>query len=291
MGNQPFNLDFKAAKKAGVDFSSVLSSPDPKEQLDCLLRELNEATNACFSLKTNTRREADPPWINSKVRCLARKRSKINKREGRSHQWKALKKKSRALVRKRAAKYWENQKRPLHYLVQLCQNVQEMLEDPRATNLVINADGRKVGHAARSRNLFRQIVRIAELKGMKVNALKTLLMCISDSRTYEAGVFMVDNEGTVIESGKAMKILGLHFTSRPDALAQVDAICQKFRRQVWYLRHLHHNCFRQAELLSVYKLTVLLSCQDYCSSVFHSSITLSQCIKLERQHPKASKAI
>ena len=126
-------------------------------------------------------------------------------------------------------------------------------------NLVIDAKGKKVGHAARSQNLFWQIVCIAELKSMKVNTLKTLLMCISDSRTYEAGSFIADNEGTVIESGKAMKILGLHFTSKPDVSAQVDAICRKFQSRIWYLRHLHHNGFLETELLSVYKSTILMT--------------------------------
>ena len=157
-------------------------------------------------------------------------------------------------------------------------------------NLVIDADGRKVGHAARTQNLFWQIVRVAELKGMKVNALKTLLMCVSDSRTYEAGAFIVDREGVTVESCKAMKILGLHFTSKPDVSAQVEAICQKFRSRIWYLRHLHHNGFSQPELLRVYKSTIL-PCHDYCSSVFNSSLTLSQSIKLERLQAKALKAI
>ena len=157
-------------------------------------------------------------------------------------------------------------------------------------NLVIDEEGRKVGHAARSQNLFRQIVRIAEQMGMKVNSLKTLLLCISDSRTYEAGAFIIDSEGNQIESGKAMKILGLHFSAKPDMSAQVDAICQKFRSRVWYLRHLHHNGFNEDELLRVYKSTIL-PCHDYCSTVFHSSLTLSQSIRLERLQAKALKAI
>ena len=98
---------------AGADFSSVFHSADPNAQLDCLLGVFEEATNACFSLKTTTRHETDPPWINSQVRSLARRRRRVYHREGRSHQWKALMKKSRALVRRRAAKYWENQKRTL----------------------------------------------------------------------------------------------------------------------------------------------------------------------------------
>ena len=98
---------------ANADFGPVLAYPDPNKQLDLFLRELESASNACFSLKTTTRRESDPPWINSQVRSLAKKRRRSYRREGRSHQWKALMKKTRQLVRKRAAKYWENLKRTI----------------------------------------------------------------------------------------------------------------------------------------------------------------------------------
>ena len=85
------------------------------------------------------------------------------------------------------------------------------------------------------------------------------------------------------ESGIARleKILSLHFSARPDMSTQVDSICQKFRSRVWYLRHLHHNGFREEELLRVYKSTIL-PCHDYFSSVFHSRLTLSKLNRLER---------
>ena len=156
--------------------------------------------------------------------------------------------------------------------------------------LVIDENGKKIAHATRTQNLFRQIARVATLKGMKVNSLKTLMLCISDSRTYEAGAFFIDEDGNTVESAKGMKILGLHFSSRPDASAQVEAICRKFRSRIWYLRHLHQNGFSQEELLRVYKTTILPS-HDYCSTVFNSSLTLSQSIVLERLQAKALKAI
>ena len=165
-----------------------------------------------------------------------------------------------------------------------------ILEKLCLDGLVIDEEGKKVAHAVRTQNLFRQIVRIAELKGMKVNSLKTMLLCISDSRTYEAGAYFLDSQGNRLDSGKTMKILGLHFSSRPDVSAQVDSICRKFRSRIWYLRHLHHNGFSEDELLRVYKSTIL-PCHDYCSSVFHSSLTLSQTIVLERLQAKALKAI
>lgn len=125
---------------------------------------------------------------------------------------------------------------------------------------------------------------------MKVNSTKTGLLCISDSRTYNAEAFLEDINGAIVESDVKMKILGLHFTNRPNVDAQVQDICRKFRGPVWTLRHLHYADFSQDELLTVYKSTIL-PCHDYCSNVFHLSLTLSQTIVLEKLQAKALKAI
>ena len=157
-------------------------------------------------------------------------------------------------------------------------------------SLIIDENGEKRARAARSQNLFRQITRIAELLGMRVNSDKTMLLCISDSRTYKAAAYIEDAEGVEISSSDKLKILGLHFSSKPDMSEQVEAICRKFRARIWTLRHLHHRGFSEADLLKVYKSTIL-PCHDYCSNVFHSSLTLSQSVVLERLQAKALKAI
>ena len=156
--------------------------------------------------------------------------------------------------------------------------------------LVIDKNGEKRVRAVRSQNLFKQIARIARMLGMKVNSAKTMVLCISDSRTYKASAFIEDEDGLEIGSVDKIKILGLNFSSRPDMSEQVDAICKKFRARIWTLRHLHHNGFSQQDLLKVYKSTIL-PCHDYCSNVFHSSLTLSQTVALERLQSKALKAI
>ena len=69
-----------------------------------------------------------------------------------------------------------------------------------------------------------------------------------------------------------------------------EAICRKFRARIWTLRHLYHRGFSQEDLVKVYKSTIL-PCYDYCSAVYHSSLTLSQTIVLERLQGKALKAI
>ena len=156
--------------------------------------------------------------------------------------------------------------------------------------LVIDENGDKVARPLRTEGLFLQIARIAHCMGMKVNSAKTLIMCISDARTYRAGAYIKDESGNRVDSVDNMKILGVHFSSKPDMTAQVDAICKKFRSRIWTLRHLHHAGFMEMDLLKVYKATIL-PCHDYCSSVFHSSLTLTQSITLERLQAKALKAI
>ena len=156
--------------------------------------------------------------------------------------------------------------------------------------MIIDKNGIKLAHTVRTQNLFWQIIRIARLKGMKVNSLKTVMLCVSDSRMYEAGAYFLNEDGNTVESRTSMKVLRLHFSSRPDMSAQVEAICHKFRSRIWYLKHLHHNGFSQEELLRVYKTTIL-PCHNYCSTVFHCSLTLSQSIVLKRLQAKALKAI
>ena len=125
---------------------------------------------------------------------------------------------------------------------------------------------------------------------MKVNTEKTKMLCISDSRTYKAVSFLEDASGNVVYSTDSLKILGVHFSSRPDMAEQVNSICRKFRSRIWTLRHLHHRGFSEEDLLRVYKSTIL-PCHDYCSNVYNSSLTLSQSVVLERLQAKALKAI
>ena len=125
---------------------------------------------------------------------------------------------------------------------------------------------------------------------MRVNSDKTMMLCISDSRTYTASAYIESSDGEVVSSSPELKNLGMHFSSKPDMAIQVDSICRKFRARIWTLRHLYQRGFSQQELVKVYKSTILPS-HDYCSTVYHSSLTLSQTIVLERLQAKALKTI
>ena len=87
-----------------------------------------------------------------------------------------------------------------------------------------------------------------------------------------------------------MKILGAYFSSEPGMAAQVAEIRRKFTSRIWALRHLGRLGMSKPDLLRVYKSTIL-PMHDYCSTVFCSSLTLTQSGQLERLQAMALKAI
>ena len=91
-------------------FDELYQFGDVNDQVEYFLGELNAAMDLCFDTKTTVRRESDPPWINWKVKVMAKKRRKIYHREGRSPKWRKLMKRCKELVRLRA---WAHQKRNL----------------------------------------------------------------------------------------------------------------------------------------------------------------------------------
>ena len=145
-------------------------------------------------------------------------------------------------------------------------------------------------HASRSQNLFQEIVARAEHCGMRVNSSKTGAMLISEIKSYRPKAHFFDAQGSKITTTNSMKILGFHFSSDPDMTEQVNAIKKKYRTRMWILRHLGHNGFNASDLLRVYQ-SVILPCHDYCSVVYHSSLTTAQTYSLERLQSQALKCI
>ena len=93
-------------------------------------------------------------------------------------------------------------------------------------------------HAVPTQNAFRSVRAAAEAKGMKVNALKTNLLCVSDATTYRAVAHIVDRDGQVLGSGKPpgrLKVLGFTFSDRPTVRPHIMTIRKKFRQRFWTL--------------------------------------------------------
>ena len=81
-----------------------------QSKAECYQRLVDSAIDDFSPLITVRRKSTDLPWLNAKARRLIRRRKGIYRSEGRSVAWKALKKKSEALLTERKEKYKESQK-------------------------------------------------------------------------------------------------------------------------------------------------------------------------------------
>ena len=148
----------------------------------------------------------------------------------------------------------------------------------------------RMKHAIATQNVFRHVVRNAERKGMKVNAAKTNMICISDSQNFKADCYILDSDQNRIQSSDKMKVLGWHFSPKPNASAYIEVLARRFRERYWTLRHLKHNGFTSAELVHVYT-SIIRPVADYMMEVYHSMLTDRQDEMVERLQMHALKCI
>ena len=122
----------------------------------------------------------------------------------------------------------------------------------------------KIKHDLITQNMFRRVVDRATGRGMVVNAAKTKVLCISDAQNYRAISMFEDCDGSRIESGGTLKVLGYHMDSRPSCHAHVEALRVRMRDRVWVLRHLKRAGFNEEELATVYRV-IIRPILDYCA--------------------------
>ena len=158
---------------------------------------------------------------------------------------------------------------------------EEKVSMENAERAITNSTEVRTKQAMATQNVFRHVVRAAEKKGMRVNAAKTNMICVSDTFNFEASAFILDRDGVRVESTSKMKVLGWHFSSRPTPTAYIEVLKRRFRERYWTLRHLKHNGFTNEDLVRVYK-SIVRPVADYMMEVYHSMITDRQDEEVER---------
>ena len=100
-------------------------------------------------------------------------------------------------------------------------------------------------HAVPSRNVYRHVIRRALSRGMKVNSRKTKLLCVSDAQSFGAEAFLDDGDGSRLSARgpDTMKMLGFHFSDRPNVGAHIEVVRKRFRSRYWILLHLKNAGF------------------------------------------------
>ena len=131
-------------------------------------------------------------------------------------------------------------------------------------------------------NVFNRTISRASAQGMKVNLDKTGMLVVHDSMAYRPKAYILDQDGNRITSdSKTLKIVGFHFSERPDASLHVKETISKARRRFWVLRHLQRAGFKEADLVKVY-CSVIRSVIEYCNVVYGPLLTCSQSEAVER---------
>ena len=120
---------------------------------------------------------------------------------------------------------------------------------------------------------------------MLVKMKKTNLLCISDALNYTPTTYIEYSDGTVIEGGNSMKVLGFHFSTRPTVHLHVNQTVKRMRQRCWAKFGMN-----AVELVQVYK-SVLVPIADYCAPAYHSMMTDIQDQQMESAQTAALRAI
>lgn len=97
-------------------------------------------------------------------------------------------------------------------------------------------------------------------------------------------------DGSKVMSQDKLKQLGLTFGQRPNVNMCIDDLLAKFRKRLWYIRHLRTAGLNKSDLTSMYKC-FLLSVVDYASVVYGPMLNADQIHRLEMLQASALRII
>ena len=158
-----------------------------------------------------------------------------------------------------------------------------------ATSHITTKKEHRSVHAGDLENEFKKIARNSKEVGMRINGKKTQLLCVSNSINYTVQSHLVVGDER-IWSGERLKILGMMFDSRGTMGAHMGELKKKFNARIWILRHLRRANLEKEKLTRVY-CSLIRPVFEYASSVYHSMITATQALALERMQANALKTI
>ena len=97
-------------------------------------------------------------------------------------------------------------------------------------------------------------------------------------------------DGSRITGQDTLRQLGFGFGRKPTMDAHIEYISTKFRKRLWYLRHLKKAGVPADVLIILYKC-FLVSILDYASVVYHPMLTGEQTAAIERLQASALRVV
>ena len=147
-----------------------------------------------------------------------------------------------------------------------------------------------IAHTQHCQCFFSTVKKNAEAVGMTVNDEKTQLLGLSAVQDRDFEVYIRLDSGKKIQGQDKLRQLGFTFSKRPTVDAHIEETSLKFRKRLWYLRHLKSAGLPEVDLIAMYKC-FLLSVLDYASVVYGLMLTKEQAQALEKLQSSALKVI
>ena len=143
--------------------------------------------------------------------------------------------------------------------------------------------------AAKSGQVFDELGQASGELGMKINPLKTQLLCISSAASTTTSSY-IRHTGGKIESNDELKILGFWFDKNGTVKLHVTKMLDKARSRTWSLRKLRRSGLSQEDLIKVYT-TYIRPILDYAAPSYHSQLTAELASEIERFQAYAMRVI
>ena len=141
----------------------------------------------------------------------------------------------------------------------------------------------------RTESLLQHVAENAQCKGMKINAKKTSLMCVSAAVSFKPLV-QVELDGQVVSCKEEMKILGVTIDSDCSFRSHVEKIRTNLRRRTWALSKLRRRGVKEDLLVKAYT-GLIRPVAEYAAPAWHSLLTAERSELIERQQTQALKNI
>ena len=168
-------------------------------------------------------------------------------------------------------------------------NVVEIVNENRATEHYTTGKTLRKIHAPLTEDIFEQIEGQAEDINMRVNPLKTQVLCMSTTTTADSTSYINHPQGR-IESTTELKILGFYFDQKPGVSCHVKKMLRKVRGNLWALRNLRDGGLNSDYLLKTY-CTYLRPILDFAVPTYHTQLTAELSSEIERFQSDAMKII
>ena len=168
---------------------------------------------------------------------------------------------------------WRYQAFSVHKFVDDFLGHEKMFLGNSRRTLSANKENVKI-HAQRSQLFYESVAARAEKIGMRLNAQKTQLLCISALTSANVSSYIRIGDDR-IQSQATLKQLGFTFSTTPSPAAYLEVVALKFRKRLWILRHLRQAGIPPNDLLALYR-SLLLPILDYAAIVYHSMLSAQQ---------------